>query len=824
MVGQNSTLENNITTSKQVTEITGNNFSFFNAPVTNTKAFGSISLTDVFSKITGPDYKGITDRLRDPANTETQQSEIKKNSLPFVTFSAEISGNRSARNAKTHSSYLCIDVDKITNVDEIKRSVLADNTLYPDLVFTSPRGNGLKIVYCIPQLTASPQQHKVYYAAVRRYFENKYKVVPDASPKNIASACFLCHDPLAYCISSGSTRTNWEDFLNNSKATDGKKKTSATQTRQYEGTGVYTNLLIKAAKKFLPTECHYSNVTSFIGKAISQGVPEGDTTNFLIQNPDLYKASETLYGNERKVTALISGLYVSYTESLGKDGYIYLTPSEFAYGIYKWELGRDGLKYVGIYRDGVVSLLVRAGFRKLTQSNKSYILIRVVDNIVEEVDHVLMKDHARRYIADLEGDISFQYGESTIVLTCEKLTEDFLTSAHVIFNHTFLSVLPEHKTPFLKDSTDTMYFPFSKTVAVIGRAGYIEILQYSDLPDLCVWKNRIINHDLIFSDDRQPRMNCHFAKFITNVSDKDESRVIAFRSAIGYMLHNFNRGSDGQAVILNDEAITNSESPEGGTGKGLFINALREMRDICKLDGKKFDGNERFCFQSVRTSTQIIAIDDLKPKTPFSRFFSVLTEGFEVERKNMEAQHIAPADSPKLLLSSNYIIESEGTSNRRRQFVLEFSDYYSSRIKTGTEKPIINEHGCTFFSDDWDPTEWNSFFSYMLESAGLYLQDGLVGYTNKNLGKNRMKQTCGDDFYEWATDRIERGELKPGIGYQVKTLFVAFKEAYYGEDDTFKQNKFSGLLKKMGVSLDWNVKTSVSNNVSSIIFSENKTK
>ena len=50
------------------------------------------------------------------------------------------------------------------------------------------------------------------------------------------------------------------------------------------------------------------------------------------------------------------------------------------------------------------------------------------------------------------------------------------------------------------------------------------------------------------------------------------------RSTIGYLLHAWKNLSYSPATILNDEQI--SDSPEGGTGKGLFVNALSHMKKL----------------------------------------------------------------------------------------------------------------------------------------------------------------------------------------------------------------------------------------------------
>ena len=59
------------------------------------------------------------------------------------------------------------------------------------------------------------------------------------------------------------------------------------------------------------------------------------------------------------------------------------------------------------------------------------------------------------------------------------------------------------------------------------------------------------------------------------------------RSTIGYLLHGWKNLAYCPAVILNDEVI--SENPEGGTGKGLFMNGLSMMKKVVVIDGKSFN-------------------------------------------------------------------------------------------------------------------------------------------------------------------------------------------------------------------------------------------
>ncbi len=60
-------------------------------------------------------------------------------------------------------------------------------------------------------------------------------------------------------------------------------------------------------------------------------------------------------------------------------------------------------------------------------------------------------------------------------------------------------------------------------------------------------------------------------------------------------------------------------------------------------------------------------------------------------------------------------------STLRRQFVLEFSDYFSLRYSPRTNI------GHRFF-DDWCENEWCGFYLFMISCLRFYLGKGLVDY------------------------------------------------------------------------------------------------
>ena len=138
---------------------------------------------------------------------------------------------------------------------------------------------------------------------------------------------------------------------------------------------------------------------------------------------------------------------------------------------------------------------------------------------------------------------------------------------------------------------------------------------------------------------------------------------------IGFLMHGHKNLSYCPAVILNDEVI--SDNPEGGTGKGIFMNALSHMKKLVTIDGKAFAFEKSFAYQLVSVDTQILCFDDVKKYFNFERLFSVVTEGLTLEKKNKDAIKIPFNKSPKIAITTNYAIKGTGNSFQRRQWELE---------------------------------------------------------------------------------------------------------------------------------------------------------
>jgi hypothetical protein len=220
-------------------------------------------------------------------------------------------------------------------------------------------------------------------------------------------------------------------------------------------------------------------------------------------------------------------------------------------------------------------------------------------------------------------------------------------------------------------------------------------------------------------------------------------------NTIGYNLHSYKDPANPKAIILTDEVI--SENPEGCIGKGIFIKALGFMKNLVTFDGKNFSWNKSFLFQRLTLSTQILAFEDVGKNFSFEKLFSIITEGIEVEKKNKESFYISYEQSPKVLITSNYVVEGRGASHDRRRHEIELKQFFKP---TYTPKDHFKHNLYT----DWDSDQWNAFDNFMMLSVQTYLVDGLISPNNLNLQYKKLLQEVPEDFIHYFQQYLHKTE------------------------------------------------------------------
>lgn len=442
--------------------------------------------------------------------------------------------------------------------------------------------------------------------------------------------------------------------------------------------------------------------------------------------------------------------------------------------------GQSRLEFKSVSKVRLFEILSQNGFFKLYRENGSFLLLHNEDNILTKVTPAQIKDFALYMLKLLPDELSVL----DFKVITENLKEIFLKEHHTLFGENALSPLRTHKSKFLSDTKDAMFFPYKNGVVKVTK-NEIRIIPYSQLTGICIWKGHIIDRYFVQCSEKSM-----YELFMQNVSNNEPQRIMAMRCAIGYGLHRYYNEVNTKSIILYDEEITDASSANGGTGKGLYVNALSKLRKTETIDGKKFDSSDKFNLQSVSEETEIVFFDDIRHDFDFERFNSILTNGWEVEAKHQQTLRIPLKDSPKMVIASNSILKcKDGYTAERRQYILEFSNFYS-KLKKQSNTPVIYVHGCEFFYE-WDDKEWLRFDNYMMESCKLYLSKGLPIVETKNVAYNRLLQETSKEFIEWAKEK----EFKPNEMYLFKTYFESFKSDCMGNQSDVSVSKFGSWMK-----------------------------
>lgn len=156
-----------------------------------------VPMKSVFHWIESGWWRTKISMLRTLRSINKEFYDVKKLSLPCVTFSGTFSGRADAL-LDTYSGYICLDVD---NIDPFELKCELNGEEYIRAMFTSPSGEGLKIIV---QINNESNFHQAAYFHLESYFMEKYSLIIDKSGKNISRLCFVSYDEKFYFNESSS--------------------------------------------------------------------------------------------------------------------------------------------------------------------------------------------------------------------------------------------------------------------------------------------------------------------------------------------------------------------------------------------------------------------------------------------------------------------------------------------------------------------------------------------------------------------------------------------------------------------------------------------
>jgi hypothetical protein len=736
---------------------------FKNIKNTDTPFHRSVAL--VFERIKNGASKALISQIRTTTD-KAERSDLKKE-LPSICFSGEFT-KRNDQSIVQHSGLVCLDFDGYANRKELiaaKEGFQKDEYTYS--VFISPSGAGLKVLVKIPP---QPEKHKDYFNGLRQYYNDEHF---DTTSKNLSRVCYESYDPLIYI--------NYDSLLFDKEAEQEYQeidRTSGRVTIPITDENKIVDILVKWWEKKFPMAEGQRNNNAFVLAAafndfgVSKSLAEYVLGNYADKDftaaeikrtiQSAYAATEKFgskyYEDEEKIENVKRRIrrgasHKEIKRYLEDDN---VEPMAIEAVIAKAEADRSNSTF-WVKNDKGTIKIIPVHFKEFLEDNGFYkysppgttnfVFVRVTNNLIDHTSEQEIKDFVLEYLLDFD-DISVY---------------NYFAEATRYFREEFLSLLASINVFFIED-TKTEAYLYYRNCAVRITKDDVQTIDYIDLGGY-VWKDQVIDRDFKKVDSG----DCDFSQFISNICASNSERVKAMRSTIGFLLHGYKDLGFCPAVILNDEVI--SDNPEGGTGKGLFMNAIGRMKKMVTIDGKAFNFEHTFAYQLVSADTQVLCFDDVKKNFTFERLFSVITEGVTLEKKNKDAIRIPFDQSPKIAITTNYAIKGSGNSFERRKWELELHQYY--RLNYTPE----DEFGRLMF-EGWDHGEWHRFDNYMLENLQMYLSNGLVQSEFVNLRVRKLSAETSHEFIEWCglVDDSTNHLLEPDVKLYKQDLYFNFIE------------------------------------------------
>ena len=699
-----------------------------------------------------------------------ERNEMKKQ-LPAICFSGKFN-KRSDSAIIEHSGLICLDFDGYTKQKELlqdKENLSKSKYVYS--VFISPSGNGLKALVKIP---ADPENHTNYFNSLEKHFNSPYF---DKTSKNLSRVCYESYDPLIHINENSSIWDTIEEAEYNEVS-----KVKDQPTIPITDENKIVDILVKWWTKKYPmyegqrNQNAYVLAMAFNDFGINKGLASYVLNQYATEDFPTREIATTI-DSAYKNTANFGTKYYEDEERVNqikaklRRG---VSKKEIRYQLQDSNLDSEVIESVlnkveeenakqtfWTKNDKGVIKIIHILFKQFLEDNgfykycpeggKNYVFVKVTNNLIDHTSEKEIKDFVLAHLLELDDVSVYNY---------------FADNTR-FFKEEFLSMLSTIDIYFIADSKDCSYL-YYKNCAVKITKDEVTPIDYLDLGGY-VWKDHVI--DRVFSIC-EVTGRCDFKQFVSNINGGDESRVRSMESTIGFLMHGYKNLSFCPAIILNDEVI--SDNPEGGTGKGLLMNALSNLKKLVVIDGKSFTFERSFAYQLVSADTQILCFDDVKKHFDFERLFSVVTEGLTLEKKNKDAIKIPFSKSPKIAITTNYAIKGAGNSFARRKWELELHQYYRKDFTP------LDEFGKLMFGD-WNDDDWCDFDNYMIGCLKSYLRTGLVKSKFVNLKIRQLSAESCHEFIEWCglVDNQERNiSLDTGIRLYKNDLYYNFIEEY----------------------------------------------
>lgn len=697
-----------------------------------------VSLEFALDRIKKGNQKDLIKKIR-TLKDKSDRNVVKKQ-LHCILFSGEFV-KRSIKGLQTHSGLICLDFDGFKDDDMSKFRKFALKDAYTHSIFESPSGDGYKLVVKIPT-----KNHLRSFLALEDYYAGKgWNRYFDKSTKDVSRICYNSYDPNLYFNKNSDT------FKKVKQQEVDLSKQTTTLVKLDNENDIIENLIKWWNGKYGFVQGEKNNNLFILASAFNQfGVSKFTCEQYFLSNyyhPPCKDPSEitnlvrNAYNNDSEFNTKsfedrdavmeierLSHSGTSAKEISRKTGVSIEEVEEVIDSSEKnifWTISSKGVITTDMLR--YKYFLENNGYYKYkSEESDEFVFVKVKNNIIENTTEVDIKNFVLNYLEQIDDKSIYQH---------------FASKNSIHFTESSLNMISNVKINLRLDSKNKG-FVFYKNCAVKVTPQTVETLDYIDL-DGAVWRSHVINREFSISKGHEN----DYKQFIRNISkDGREDVVKSSESALGYLMHNYNDRKTQKAIILNDSKQTGT-SEEGGVGKGLYVQGVEQIRRTIVEDGKDFDDSGTFKYQRVGLDTQVFSFDDVPKTFRFEKLFSIITEGITITKKNLTAVKLKYSDSPKIVITTNYVIKGKGHSHARRKFEIEFGEFYGSHLSP------FQDFGCELFND-WSKDHFNRFDNYMISLIQGYMNTGLIASKSDTAKVRKLMATTDPLFVDFMDDIV----------------------------------------------------------------------
>jgi len=340
-----------------------------------------------------------------------------------------------------------------------------------------------------------------------------------------------------------------------------------------------------------------------------------------------------------------------------------------------------------------------------------------------------------------------------------------MKNSKVLFNRdNLLEYLDIFEKEFNRNTETKKYLYFKNKFAVVTKNENIdksnipvikrnyELKEYNELPNY-IWKSDMHEYSILDKSAGRSEFWTFLEKIsglyegknkIQNPSENDILHFGAIITSFAQYLDDYYSSNFKFVALLDqrEKGDLDTDKAQGRTGKTVIELAISNViKETVIIDGKKFNTIDNFAWQKVNKTTKVIVLDDLDKRFNLSSLYAIYSVGLTVNQKHKPAFSFTSKNNPKIILSTNYTIQTNSDSDKARIKEVELAPYYS--IDFTPE----DDFGHRLFEHWSEDGQWNSFLYDCLDMLQVYTDYGLVDYNLINVNDRKAVEILGKTLF-----------------------------------------------------------------------------